>query len=93
MYGWSEADMQLLLEGRAAEAWYQPVPGAGLAEQASEDTAALWLLHRQLSEALTAAAPPRLKEAAALGPDGMREVEQIEQKVSHVVHSCIGRAG
>jgi hypothetical protein len=93
MYGWSEADMQLLLDGRAAEAWYRPEPGAGLAEQASGDTAALWLLHRQLSEALTAAAPPRLKDAAALGPDGMREVEQIEQRVSHMIQRCIGRAG
>jgi hypothetical protein len=72
--------MQLVLEGRAFGAWFKPGPGP--AEQAAADP--LWQLHSQLSQALLLAAPPRLDDAAAFGPEGLQEVKQIEQTVSSI---------
>jgi hypothetical protein len=66
-----------VLEGRAFEAWYQP----GLCAPAQAAADPLWQLHGQLSQALLAADPPRLREAPGLGPEGLEELEQIEEQV------------
>jgi hypothetical protein len=44
----------------------------------------LWELHGQLSQALLAADPPRLRESPGLGPEGLEEVEELEEQVGAV---------
>jgi hypothetical protein len=82
--------MQLVAQGSAFDAWYKAGPSA--VDRAAADP--LWQLHSRLSQALLLAGPPRLNDAAALGPEGLSEVEQIEQQVSSdgfvgsVMHGC-----
>lgn len=82
--GWSEADMQLVLEGRAFDAWY--VPGPSTAQQAAANP--LWRLNAQLSAALLVAEAPRLRDKASLKPEGLQELELLEQRVGALPLSC-----
>jgi len=82
--GWNEADMQMVLEGRAFDDWY--VSGPSRAQQAAANP--LWRLHAQLSAALLVAEAPRVRDKVSLKPEGLHELELLEQRVGALPLSC-----